>query len=131
MDGPQPTESKIARDEGFIIRTRVNTGRFSDQFAYWIFQARSTGVKNSEMNFHNTKKVMEADNCQRYQDNLDTGSQVISFDRRYDYVWLLFEDDQRCDILDEQKYGKVCKWSEKPEYEPENLCKNDRNKANR
>ena len=29
MDGPQPTESKIARDEGFIIRTRVNTGRFS------------------------------------------------------------------------------------------------------
>ena len=25
MDGPNPTESKIARDEGFIIRTRMNT----------------------------------------------------------------------------------------------------------
>ena len=69
---------------------------------------------------------MDADNCQRYQDNLDTGSQVISFDRRYDYVWLLFEDDQRCDILDEKKYGKVCKWSENPEFKPDNLCETNR-----
>ena len=60
-----------------------------------------------------TDKVMEATD-QRYADNLDTGSQVISFDQQYDYVWTNMKNDARCEILDEKLFGKVCKWSEKP-----------------
>ena len=53
-------------------------------------------------------------NDQRYSDNLDTGSQVISFDQQYDYVWTQMRNDRRCEPLDEKKFGKVCKWTEQP-----------------
>ena len=97
MDGPQPTESKKACKEGFLIRTRVNTGMNGTYKSVII----------------DTDKVMEATD-QRYADNLDTGSQVISFDQQYDYVWTNMKNDARCEILDEKLFGKVCKWSEKP-----------------
>ena len=38
--------------------------------------------------------------------------QVISFDHEHDYVWRLLKYDQRCQVLDEQKYGKVCRWQD-------------------
>ena len=51
MDGPNPTESKIARDEGFIIRTRMNTvNGHSDQrdqargFSDHLIEVRSESI---------------------------------------------------------------------------------------
>ena len=35
---------------------------------------------------------------------------VISFDHEYDYVWQILKVDQRCQVLNEQTYGKVCYW---------------------
>ena len=47
---------------------------------------------------------------EKYQKTLDTGTQIISFDREYAYSWSIFENDDRCEILDTRKHGKVCKW---------------------
>ena len=46
--------------------------------------------------------------------NVETGSQIISFDQQYDYQWLLLQRDERCTALNEKRYGKVCHWREAP-----------------
>ena len=58
----------------------------------------------------NTELIFDDD--ARYEENLETKSQISSFDWKYDYVWHLFENENRCKILDERTYGKVCKWSD-------------------
>ena len=80
MDGPNPEASRIAREEGYLIRTRMNT-------------------------------IMEATD-ERDERNIESGSQITSFDQRYDYSWSLFKLSQQCQILDEFKYGKICHWTD-------------------
>ena len=49
---------------------------------------------------------------QRDEENMQTGSQITSFDQRYDYSWSLFKLNSECKILDEVKYGKICQWTD-------------------
>ena len=77
MDDPSD-DIYVARNEGFITRTRIN-----DVYG-----------KSDE----------------RYQKTLDTGTNIISFDQEYAYSWSLFENDERCFLPDQRKYGKVCQW---------------------
>ena len=69
-----------ARAEGFITRTRIN-------------DVGEDGKSD-----------------ERYQKSLDTGTNIVSFDQEFSYTWSLFENDERCTILNSRTYGKVCKW---------------------
>ena len=69
------------------------------------FQARSDGfITRTRIN------TVGESSPNRYQLALDTGTNIVTFDQEYSYTWSLFENDERCEILDPKQYGKVCKW---------------------
>lgn len=71
-----------------------------------IYQARSEGfITRTRINDVGSKSD------ERYQKSLDTGTNIISFDQEYAYTWSLFENDERCSLLESRTYGKVCKWN--------------------
>ncbi|CAG5111493.1 Oidioi.mRNA.OKI2018_I69.chr2.g5796.t2.cds [Oikopleura dioica] len=77
-----------ALEEGFIARIRMNTvpGLSPDD----------TGESDG-----------------RYEDSVNQGGNIISFDQRYDYCWELLKNDERCEVFTPagDKNAKVCKWT--------------------
>ena len=72
-----------------------------------IFQARNEGfLTRTRIN------TVEDSSEERYKKTLETGTNIISFDKEFVYSWSLLENSERCEILDGKSFGKVCRWKQ-------------------